>query len=76
MNARDMLNKLKWHSDYDFSKVKVYYVHRGAPGDQAMICGGDIITLETSFFHTEESSIPYHRVFRIDHAGEIVFLRP
>ena len=75
MNARDVLNKLKWHDEFDISKSVIFYVHRGAPGDEMSIAGDEIKGMGTSFFHTEEASIPYHRVFRVEYDGQTIFER-
>jgi len=75
MNARDVLNELKWHHKKDLSSAMIFYVHRGAPDDRRIISGSEIIELASSFFHTGDASIPYHRVFRIDHDGRTIFER-
>jgi uncharacterized protein len=73
--AREVLNELKWREDRDFSKVHIYYVHRGAPGDTMELDGGAITTLDQLFFHTDEADIPYHRIFKITYDGKTVFYR-
>ena len=75
-NARDALNELKWKYDHDLKNVKVYYVHRGAPGDHKVIDGEDIVDLGRSFIKLKEGVIPYHRVFKIKMGGKVVFSRP
>lgn len=75
MNAKDVLDELKWRKDRDISRAIIFYVHRGAPDDQAVISGTEITHLESSFFHTSEASIPYHRIFRIDYDGQTIFQR-
>ena len=38
MTIRDLLNKFKWHPDYDFSKVVIVYIDRpkGFPSSAGM----------------------------------------
>ena len=79
ISARDILNKLKWHEDYDIANAEITYLHRGAPGDIMVIRGYDIIDIGKSFFTRYvdgyETSIPYHRVRRIEYEGEVLFSR-
>ena len=74
-----MLNWIKWTGNPNLKGVRVWYLHRGAPGDIKIIEGGDILRLERSFFvllsHGRETSIPYHRIRRIEINGEKVFER-
>jgi len=52
----------------------IYYLHRGAPNDMMVILGSEIITLGHSFFTLEtETSIPYHRIRKIEYAGTLVY---
>jgi uncharacterized protein (UPF0248 family) len=69
---REVLNEIKWRNG-SLSGVVIYYLHRGAPEDMAFIKGDDIVELGRSFFHTRESSIPYHRITKIEKGGEVVF---
>lgn len=75
MNAKDVINDLKWREDRDLAKAKIYYVHRGSPGNEKIISGLDIQDMENSFFSTAEAMIPYHRIFRIDYDDETIFQR-
>lgn len=69
---RFILNEIKWR--YDLGRCKVYYIHRGAPGDTRIIDGNAIIRMDRSFFILDEDvHIPYHRIFRIDYEGEPVY---
>ena len=75
---REVLNELRWRHDA-LAQARVHYVHRGAPGDEKVAAGEEILRLETSFFILRgehgETSIPYHRVLRIERAGEVVWER-
>ena len=75
MNAKDVLDELKWRPDRDLGLATIFYVHRGAPGDEKAISGKDIDELSSSHFITLGSTIPYHRVFRIDYADQTIFER-
>jgi hypothetical protein len=72
---RDVLNRIKWSTAGGLEQTTVWYVHRGAPGDVAKVHGGSIRLLGSLFFETDEASIPYHRILRIDHCGTTVFER-
>ena len=75
MNAKDVLNGLKWREDRDLAKAMIFYVHRGAPNDEKHISGEDVQELGSSFFSTLEATIPYHRIFRIDYEELTIFER-
>ena len=62
---REILNELMWHPGGGLERAEVTYVHRGAPGDVRTISGREIVELGRSFFSTEDSSIPYHRIILI-----------
>ena len=75
VTPRQVLNELKWRGGKDISTVEIWYVHRGAPGDAAVIRGREIRELGRSFFKTDDASVPYHRIFRIEQDGKILFDR-
>ncbi len=70
MSARDVLNKLKWHPDYDISKAKITILHRGAPRDRKIIEGEDVSDIGSGFMKVEGEKkpvrIPYHRILKIE----------
>ncbi len=72
---RDVLNRLKWAEGESLDEAIIWYVHRGAPGDTLMITGAAVKSLGSMFFETDEASIPYHRILRIDYRGEVLFER-
>jgi len=72
---RDILNELKWRYKTSLDEAKIYYVHRGAPGDYRIMSGSEIEDLNRSFIKTKEAQIPYHRVFKIEYEEEIIFVR-
>jgi len=75
MNIREILNMLKWKEGFDFDKVEIWYIDRGAPGDVGVIRGEDVERIGRSFIHTKRKSIPFHRVLRILHDGKEIFSR-
>ena len=74
---RLILNEAKWR--FDLSKCRVYYIHRGAPGNVRAVDGSAIKSIERGFLVLEgqphEVYIPYHRIIRIDYNGRVVFER-
>jgi uncharacterized protein (UPF0248 family) len=70
---REVLNRLRWTEGESLREAVVWYVHRGAPGDVKKIAGASIISLGRGFFETDEATIPYHRVLRIDCRGTTLF---
>ncbi|MCJ7463730.1 MAG: DUF504 domain-containing protein [Thermoplasmata archaeon] len=70
---RDVLNRLRWTKGESLREAIVWYVHRGVPGNVKKIAGASIISLGRGFFDTDEATIPYHRILRIDYNGRILF---
>jgi len=72
---RDVLNRLKWTDGESLDDAVIWYIHRGAPGDNVRIGGNSVRSLGTLFFETAEAEIPYHRILRIDHRGKTLFAK-
>lgn len=70
---REVLNRLKWDAAESLDSATIWYIHRGAPGDILSIRGSDIRALGKGFFETDDASIPYHRVIRIEYRGTVIF---
>ena len=70
---REILNKLKWAEGESLDDAVIWYIHRGAPGDATRITGARITSLGRGFFDTDEATIPYHRILRIDYRGRRLF---
>ena len=70
---REVLSRLKWTDGESLDDAVIWYVHRGAPGDNLRISGRSVRSLGRVFFETADASIPYHRVLRIDYRGETLF---
>ena len=77
-HPRDIFNEIKWR--FDLIKCRIYYIHRGAPGDMRIVEGSMIKDIEKSFLVLEgidvDVYIPYHRITRIDFNDQIIFERP
>jgi len=66
-----------WHDErYDTSKVRVWYIDRGAPRDRSFVCGSDI-SLEPYYISIRtidgEKPVPYHRILLITYDGKVTF---
>ncbi|MBE0519201.1 MAG: DUF504 domain-containing protein [Thermoplasmata archaeon] len=72
---REALNRLRWKDGESLDDATIWYIHRGASGDYLKISGSSIRNLESYFLETDDSSIPYHRILRIDHRGKTLFLK-
>ena len=74
-NPRNILNKIKWSDDYDFSKIEIWYIHRGAPNDTKIIKGENILEIEKTFIKTKSAMVPLHRIFKIKYMNKTFFIR-
>jgi uncharacterized protein (UPF0248 family) len=72
---REVLNKLRWKEGENLAEAVIWYVHRGAPRDVLRISGDRVKALDRGFFDTDEATIPYHRILRIDYQGRTLFIR-
>lgn len=70
---REVLNRLRWTEGESLEEAIIWYIHRGAPGDNLRITGRSVRSLGRAFFDTDEASIPYHRILRIDYRGRTLF---
>ncbi len=69
---RDVLNKLKWHPEYDFSRVRLVYISR--PEGEAELSGNDIHEIGSKFIIlTDGTHIPLHRILEIYHDDKILW---
>ena len=77
-HPRLLLNEIKWR--FDLGRCRIYYVHRGAPGDIKIVEGSEIKNIERGFLilkgEMQDVYIPYHRIFRIDFDDDKIFERP
>jgi uncharacterized protein (UPF0248 family) len=76
-HPRLLLNEIKWR--FDLARCRVYYIHRGAPGNIKAVEGSAIRTIDRAFLILEgepnEVYIPYHRIVRIEFDDRAVFER-
>ena len=72
-----LLLRLLHDPQFDFRKVRVEYVDRGAPGDQSAVLGDRIIRLEQGLMEIESEMktkfIPYHRIRRITYEERVMW---
>jgi len=72
--VREILNKLKWHPDYDFSKVLVIYTDRLSETGTGIAGGSEISEIGHKFLYLRGGGIiPQHRVVEILYDGETVW---
>ena len=73
-SIRDILNKFKWHPDFDFELVEITYIHR--PEGFATVTGEEVADIGHKFIYlVSGSAIPVHRIVEIKYAGEVVWRR-
>lgn len=81
---REVLNELKWREGEDLADARIWYIHRGAPGDTRIIPGDAVEELGRSALEVRapaeratggRAHIPYHRVYRIDYRGQPRWVR-
>lgn len=67
-SPRDVLNRLKWDEGRTgLDGVRIWYRHRGAPDDEALLHGEDVLSVGQSFLDLPEGArLPMHRILRID----------
>jgi uncharacterized protein (UPF0248 family) len=69
---RDLLNKFKWHPDYDFSKVVVRYIDR--PKGFSEFRGDEIEEIGHKFVYLYSGvAIPMHRIVEIRYDKKVVW---
>jgi uncharacterized protein (UPF0248 family) len=72
-----LLLRLYHDPQYDFNKVRVDYINRGAPGDSSTVSGERIDRLGAGGMEIESATgktyIPYHRILQILYEGLTVW---
>ncbi len=72
-----LLLRLRHDPQFEFSKIRVEFINRGAPGDRSVIQGDRIIKLEGFGMEIESKQgstlIPYHRIRRITYEGSTLW---
>jgi uncharacterized protein len=78
MRTSHMILLKCWHdARYEFLKIQVWYVDRGAPGDISFVEGREIQMLDAYYFiilsESGAKSVPYHRIRKIVYNGETLW---
>lgn len=77
--SHELLLRLFFDPGYDFSRVSVDYVDRGAPQDTSVAQGEQIARLDSQYMEIRNergvTCIPYHRVLRIRYGNETLWDR-
>ena len=72
-----LLLRLRYDPRFEFSKIRVEFINRGAPGDKSEIQGDIIIKLDGFGMEIESEQgstlIPYHRIRRITYEGRTMW---
>ena len=80
LKSHELLLKFRHDARFDFAKLRVCYVDRGAPHDCSCADGREIPALEAYYFEVASATgvkyIPYHRIRLILYAGVTVWERP
>ncbi|HQD26690.1 MULTISPECIES: DUF504 domain-containing protein [Methanoculleus] len=75
-----LLLRLYHDPGYDFSRVEVEYVDRGAPGDRSRVQGERVVALDAQYLEVDSGThvacIPYHRIRRILYDGKTLWPQP
>lgn len=73
------LLRLYYDPHYDFGKVSIDYINRGAKNDRSTIFGDRVRSLEAGGMEIESAMgmiyIPYHRILRILYEGQTIWER-
>ena len=77
--SRELLLRLRHDPRCRFPDVVVWYIDRGAPGDQSCVEGASILALDAPYMELAGPygpvPIPYHRITRILYRGKTVWQR-
>lgn len=69
MGPKDILDKLKWHPEFELNDAEITIINRGAPRDRTTFSGDDIQELGSGFMTVRgddmDVKIPYHRITKI-----------
>jgi uncharacterized protein (UPF0248 family) len=72
LSVKEILDKLRWHPNYDFSKVVVVYIDR--PKGFSEIRGDEIEKVGFKFIELKTGTmIPTHRVVEIRYENKVVW---
>ncbi len=72
MTIRNILNKFKWHPDYDFEKVVIVYIDR--PKGFSELRGDEIEEIGHKFVYLYSGvAIPMHRIVEIRYGDRVIW---
>lgn len=69
--VKEILDRLKWHPECDFEKVRVRYINR--PSGISELSGDEIVEIGHSFIYTHSTAIPHHRVVEIVYENKTIW---
>lgn len=73
-SAREILNRLKWDSRFDFSRATIVFVDRFS--GETEISAVEIESIGHKFVYLKGGkAIPQHRIVEIRYGGEVVWKR-
>ena len=79
LKSHALLLKFRHDARFEFAKVRVCYVDRGAPDDCSCADRNTIPSLEAYYFEVESATgmkyIPYHRIRQIFYEGITIWER-
>lgn len=71
-SVREILNKLRWHPEYEFRNVTVVYLDRFQ--GLLELSGTEIEEIGHKFLYLKSgTAIPQHRIVEIRYRGEVVW---
>ncbi len=77
MRSREIILQMLHDPRYCITDVVVWYIDRGAPGDTSKVIGKDILSAGSLALDVATpagtKNIPYHRIVRIVHQGEVLW---
>jgi hypothetical protein len=74
--ARETLNELRWREGASLADAVLFVRDRLDPSGSKVILGSALTALGRRTFDTATTTIPYHRIVRIEYRGHVVFDRP
>ncbi|MEM0351168.1 MAG: DUF504 domain-containing protein [Archaeoglobaceae archaeon] len=73
-SVREILNMLKWHPSYDFSKVEIVYIDRYS--GNMTISAEEIESIGHKFLYLKSGkAIPQHRIVEIKYGERTIWKR-
>ena len=70
---REILLEYWWREDRDFSKIKIFIIHRGAKGNVKVIEGREVVKISKGSLKLRDVEIPLHRVIKVTYSGKVIY---